>query len=377
VAEPVERGVSNLELFFDLVFVFTLTQLTSLLEHGVSVEAAIRTALILTVLFWMYGGFVWLTNQVPPDNTPRKLLLLVGMGALLICAMAIPRAFDDRGVAFGIGYLLVVIVHGGLYIEAYGAAALRFVPANIVGALSVTAAGFFGGLVAYALWVAAIVLQFSAQLLLRFLERGRPAGFDLRPAHFVERHDLLLLIAFGESVVATGIGASGLVFDAGVAGAALLGLALTAALWWTHFGDDDDRAERTLRSAAVPERAQMAINAYFYAYIVMLFGVIAIAAGVRLSLEHVTDALVLGSALLLAGGVALYLAGDGVFRRVMRVGPARYRAVAAILSLGAAVLGVAVSAAAALATLVALVIATLVFEGRRLEGAGSAPRARS
>ena len=119
--EPIERGVSNLELFFDLVFVFTLTQLTSLLENGVSVEAAIRTVLILTVLFWMYGGFVWLTNQVPPDNTPRKLLLLVGMGALLICAMAIPRAFDDRGVAFGIGYLLVVIVHGGLYIEAYGA----------------------------------------------------------------------------------------------------------------------------------------------------------------------------------------------------------------------------------------------------------------
>ena len=174
--EPIERGVSNLELFFDLVFVFTLTQLTSLLEHGVSVEAAIRTALILTVLFWMYGGFVWLTNQVPPDNTPRKLLLLVGMGALLICAMAIPRAFDDRGVAFGIGYLLVVVVHGGLYIEAYGAAALRFVPANIVGALSVTAAGFFGGLVAYALWVAAIVLQFSAQCSVSSSAAGQPGS---------------------------------------------------------------------------------------------------------------------------------------------------------------------------------------------------------
>jgi low temperature requirement protein LtrA len=143
--EPIERGVSNLELFFDLVFVFTLTQLTSLLEHGISVEAAFRTALILTVLFWMYGGFVWLTNQVPPDNTPRKLLLLVGMGALMICAMAIPRAFDDRGVAFGIGYLLVVIVHGALYVEAYGTAALRFVPANIAGALCVTAAGLVGG----------------------------------------------------------------------------------------------------------------------------------------------------------------------------------------------------------------------------------------
>lgn len=369
--EPVERGVSNLELFFDLVFVFTLTQLTAVLEHEVSIEAAFRTALILTVLFWMYGGFVWLTNQVPPDNTARRLLLLVGMGALMICAMAIPRAFDGRGVAFGVGYLLVVIVHGGLYLEAYGAAALRFVPANIVGALCVTAAGLVGGLEAYALWVAAIVLQFGAQLLLRFLERNRPAGFDLRPAHFVERHDLLLLIAFGESVVATGIGASGLVFDAGVAGAALLGLALTAALWWTHFGEDDDRAEHTLRSAAVVERAQMAINAYFYAYIVMLFGVIAIAAGVRLSLEHVTDVLALGPALLLGGGVALYLAGDSAFRRVMRSGPATFRAVAAILSLGVVALAVTVSAAAALAALVVVVVATLMIEGRRLEGVGS------
>jgi low temperature requirement protein LtrA len=101
----------------------------------------------------------------------------------------------------------------------------------------------------------------------------------------------------------------------------------------------------------------------------LLFGVIAIAAGVRLSLEHVTDALALGPALLLAGGVALYLAGDVVFRRVMRVGPATYRAVAAILSLGAFVLGIAVSAAAALATLVAIVIATLVIEGAQSKGA--------
>jgi len=173
-----------------------------------------------------------------------------------------------------------------------------------------------------------------------------------------------LLIAFGESVVATGIGASGLVFDAGVAGAALLGLTLTAALWWTHFGDDDDRAEHTLRSAAVPERAQMAINAYFYAYIVMLFGVIAIAAGVRLSLEHVTETLAIGPALLLGGGVALYLSGDAVFRNVMRLGRAGYRAMAAVLSLAAVALAVTVSAATALATLVVIVVVTLAIEGR-------------
>jgi low temperature requirement protein LtrA len=95
----------------------------------------------------------------------------------------------------------------------------------------------------------------------------------------------------------------------------------------------------------------------------MLFGVIAIAAGVRLSLEHVMEALALGPALLLGGGVALYLAGDAVFRHVMRLGPPTYRAVAAVLSLAAVALGVTVSAAAALAGLVAIVVVTLAIEG--------------
>jgi low temperature requirement protein LtrA len=180
---------------------------------------------------------------------------------------------------------------------------------------------------------------------------------------------VLLLIAFGESVVATGIGTTGLVFDAGVAAAALLGLALTAALWWTHFGDEDDRAEHTLRSATFEERVQMAINAYFYAYIVMLFGVIAIAAGVRLSLEHAAEPLAIESALLLGGGVALYLAGDTAFRQIMRLGPTRYRAVAAVLALGSVALGVLASAAAALASLVVIVVAMLVVEGRGHRGA--------
>jgi low temperature requirement protein LtrA len=117
----------------------------------------------------------------------------------------------------------------------------------------------------------------------------------------------------------------------------------------------------------------MAINAYFYAYIVMLFGVIAIAAGVRLSLEHVTDALALGPALLLGGGVALYLAGHTLFRRVMRLAPTTYRAAAAVLSLGAVAVAVAVSAAAALATLVAIVVATLVIEGRAIAARAQVP----
>ena len=115
VDDEVGRGVSTIELFFDLVFVFTLTQLTALLEHDVTLEAAAQVALIFVVLFWMYGGFVWLTNQVPPDRTLRRLLLMAGMATFLVCALAIPEAFGNAGLTFGVGYLMVVTVHGALY----------------------------------------------------------------------------------------------------------------------------------------------------------------------------------------------------------------------------------------------------------------------
>jgi len=115
-----ELRVSTLELFFDLVFVFTLTQLTTLLAGDLTAGTMTRVVLIFDVLFWMYAAYAWLTNMVPPDRTARRLLLTVGMAAFLVCALAVPRAFDGGGVAFGLGYLLVFGVHGGLYAEVAG-----------------------------------------------------------------------------------------------------------------------------------------------------------------------------------------------------------------------------------------------------------------
>ena len=137
-----EQRVTSLELFFDLVFVFTLTQLTGLLAGDLSVVSGVRVALIFVVLFWMYGGYAWLTNQVPPVLPVRRLLLILGMAAFLVCALAIPRAFDGGGLAFGLGYLLVVLVHGGLYTSVYGRTMAVWVgPFNVLAALSVIAAG--------------------------------------------------------------------------------------------------------------------------------------------------------------------------------------------------------------------------------------------
>src|SRR5690349_16880067 len=118
--EETAYRVSTLELFFDLVFVFTITQLTSTLAADTSPLGFARVVVMLSVILWIYLGYLWLTNTVPPNTTARRLLLMAGMGGFLVIALAIPNAFGAAGVAFGLGYLIVNLVHSGLYIAAGG-----------------------------------------------------------------------------------------------------------------------------------------------------------------------------------------------------------------------------------------------------------------
>ncbi len=368
-----EQRVSTIELYFDLVFVFTLTQLTALLEHDLTLGTAAQVVLIFVVLFWMYGGYAWLTNQVPPHGAARRLLLFGGMGAFLICALSVPEAFGDTGVTFGVGYLLVVVVHAGLYAETHGTAVLRFVPLNVVGALAVIVAGLVEGPVAYALWLVPIVFQYVTSIyVMRSVDDLRRAGFDIHPTHFVERHGLLLIVAFGESVVAIGIGIGDAALDLGTLGAALLGLALASALWWAYFDEDANRAEAALLAASVNHRVRMSVNAYFYAYIPMLLGVVMVAAGVALAIEDVGGAVELGPALLLGAGVALYLAGNVAFRAALGIRQVAYRISVAAVALVSPVLGLFVAVLAQLISLLVLLAAMLVLEARRRSKLASA-----
>lgn len=253
-----EHRVSTLELFFDLVFVFTITQLTVLLADDLTPRGAGRVLLIFTVLFWMYGGYAYLTNQVPPDRPVRRLLLLLAMGAFLVCALAVPTAFGDGGVAFGLGYLVVVITHSALYSQAHGRGVLWFALPNALSALSVTAAGFFDGAAALGLWALALLFQFVTPAISRRATApgaGPAAGTTIEvqlggigAAHFVERHGLLLIIVFGESVIAIGIGVGSLPLTFGIAVGAFLTLAVGAALWWMYFVRDEGRAEHVFAS---------------------------------------------------------------------------------------------------------------------------------
>jgi len=177
--------VTTLELFFDLIFAFTLTQLAVVLTPGkthVWATSVLRVLLIFGLLWWMYGGYAWLTNTRSPARNPERLLLVFGMTGFLIVGLAIPQAFGGDGVAFGLGYLLVVLVHAVLYARV-NRQIWRIAPFNVTSALLVIAAGFTSGIARYALWVAALVIQAGAPLVVRL--GGR---FEIRPGHFAERH---------------------------------------------------------------------------------------------------------------------------------------------------------------------------------------------
>jgi low temperature requirement protein LtrA len=351
--------VSTLELFFDLVFAFAITQLTGILSHDVSVLDGVRVLLVFGALWWMYGGYVWLSNARTPVRASERLLMLLGMAGFLIVGLSIPHAFGRDGVALGIGYLIVVLVHAWLY-QRVNRNIARVVPFNLGAALLIIGAGVVKGWGAYVLWAAALALQQASPLFIRV--RGR---FDIQPSHFVERHGALVIIVFGESVVDIGTGAEGHAVTVSLALSAVLGLALAAALWWAFFGvGDDERAEQAMLAAEPAARPALALAAYFFAYIPMLLGVVALASGVRQAIVNTGRTLPAGPCVALGCGVALFLAGTAAFRHALHIGPRSWRLGAAGVSLAASAVGVAVSVAAEIALLTVIVGVALVLEGR-------------
>jgi low temperature requirement protein LtrA len=368
-AEPVEGDpradarVSTLELFFDLVFVFTITQLTSVLASHPNGAGVLRVGLMLVVIWWMYGGYAWLTNVVAPDRIAYQLLLLGGMAAFLVISLAIPTAFAGGGIAFGIGYLVVVLIHSGLFRRSQagesGLAILKVAPLNVFAALSILAGGIAGGTARGILWGIAVAVIILPSL------RPPDPRFVIAPGHFVERHGLVVIVALGESVVAVGIGATAHALTAGLIAVAVLGLALSACLWWAYFGDgEDEKALEAMRSASPRERPRLALNGFYHWHLLILFGIIALASALENGIAHAGEQLAFARALALGGGVACFLLGDALFRRTLRIGALRWRLAAAPLALATIPLGTEVSAVTQLAALVAVLVACLTLELR-------------
>jgi low temperature requirement protein LtrA len=358
--------VTTLELFFDLVFAFTLTQLTAVLDGGLSVAAIGRVLLVFGLLWWMYEGYAWLTNAMPPVHATERILLLVGMAGFLVVGLAIPHGFGRDGVVLGLGYLLVVLVHAFLYYRV-NANILRVAPFNVASAVLVIIAGLAGGAGRYPLWIAALAIQLGSPLVVH------PRNlFELRPAHLSERHSALLIVALGESVAAIGIGAAVRPGHAAGAGvrlvvSAVLGLALAAALWWIIFGgDDEERVEQVLTAASSEQRTQLALAALFYGNVPVLLGLVAMAAGVQEAIAESgrPTAGHPAAAAVLAAGAALFLAGDAAVRRLLGTGTIGLRVTGAVAALATIAVGAVAGLDAQLALLTVLMAAMLAAEQR-------------
>jgi low temperature requirement protein LtrA len=353
---PVEDAprVTTLELFFDLVFVFTITQLTSVLFRAPNVHGVAHVLVMLGLIWWMYGGYVWMTNAVRANTGARRLLLLGGMGGFFVLSLAIPSAFAGSGLAFALAYLVVVLVHSLLFTRATAVSAARAIltlaPYNLAAALVVVLGGAVGGHTQFVLWAAAATFEWLTPWI-----RGTK-GFVVAAGHFVERHALVVIVAIGESVVAIGAGASTLPLDAALVGVALLGLALSACLWWMYFSGHEVHGERTLASLPVAQRAWASLVAFGYWHLPILFGILAIASVEREAAEHPYRSVSWARAVILAAGASAYCLGNAHLRRTLRIDGARSRALAGVLALATAPLGALAAPTAQMAALVALLV---------------------
>jgi low temperature requirement protein LtrA len=371
VDPPEAIRVSTIELFFDLVFVFAITQLTSLLAHEPTVVGLARVLLVFGTLWWMYGGYAWLTNAVPPRRLLLRLLILLGMTGFLVVALAIPTAFDSGGVAFGLGYLLVTLVHAGMFTLSTRQTVIRAIrllgPVNAISALLLVVAGFTDGPLQWILWSAAFLVLWTSPLY------AAVEGFSIQASHFVERHGLIVLIALGESIVAVGIAVSEDGLRPGSVITAGLGLVLAAALWWLYFDGEDERAERALHRAPAGRTQWLALYAFGYGFLPVLGGIIVLAAGVKNAVAHHGEPLAASTAWFLAAGAAAYVAGLAWFRRCLGIRPVGPRLALAAAALPSAVVGLTVSPEAQLGVLAITVVAGIVAESaweRQRRGGG-------
>jgi low temperature requirement protein LtrA len=360
-----EHQVTPLELFFDLVFVFGLTQVTRLLSDDPTWTGMLHGMLVLAALWWTWEVYAWLTSSTDVDEGGVRLLMLASMGAMLFVGLAVPGAFGDDAVLFGIAYLLVRLLHLVLTATVVRDepdrrdSFIRFAQPAIAGPALILLAGFLEGRERIAVWLLALAIDYLGPLVV-----GLGRGWRVAPEHFAERHGLIILIALGESIIAIGLGA-GVSLDAGVIAAAALGIVVVSALWWLYFDVAAIFARRRLALAEGLEQYRLALYPYSYLHLPMVAGIVLFALGLKTTLAHPGDELDTVPAVALCGGAALYLLGHVAFlyRTTGRI--FRRRTIGAVVLLALIPVAEAIPALAALALVSAVCAFVVAYEAIR------------
>jgi low temperature requirement protein LtrA len=364
-----EERVTPLELFFDLVFVFAITQVTGFLAANQTWEGLLRGGLLLAALWWAWAAYAWLTNTLDPEEGAVRLAVFASAAAMVIVALATPMAFGEEALVFAVAYFIVRVLHVVLFAIAgrddpeLFAAVRRFAPGAVIGPTLLLIASFVDGPVEIGLWVAALSIDYLSALI------GRGRGWRLSPAHFVERHGLIIIIALGESIVAIGVGAAGLPLDAPRIAAAVLGMVVAAALWWSYFDWVIYVSQARITDAHGADRARLALDLYTYLHMPMVFGIVLFALGMKETLGHVDEPLGIIAAIGLCGGLALYMAAHVAHRLRTGGGWGHGRPTATVVLLALIPVATMVPALVALALAAATCVALIAYEALRYRGA--------
>lgn len=327
--EQNEARVTPLELFFDLVFVFALTQVTAFMADELSWQGILRGVLVIMLLWWAWTGYAWLANVASAEERPITLAILTGMAAMFVLALCIPEAFDDlpgglRGpVVLAICYLLFRLMHLVMFLiisredRELRRQVLRFALSAVAGSVVLLVASQFDGWLQTGLWMLALLADYVGTALGGFKGWRLPA-----PGHFSERHGLIVIVALGESIVAIGVGVAKEPITWVIIAASVLGLILSSALWWTYFDVSALLGEHALATEPIQTRARLARNAYSFGHLPLMIGIVLVALGLKEVLLYVSDRshhtltepLSNVALAALVGGAAIYLLGHVVFK---------------------------------------------------------------
>jgi low temperature requirement protein LtrA len=319
--DGVSQRASSLELFYDLVFVFAITQVSHLLLVHLTWTGVLQSLIVLFAVYWSWNYTTWTTNELDTETISVRLLLLGLMLVSLLMSVAIPQAFDSYALLFAASYVAIqigrhffltfVAADGGtVERERAGRILTWFV---VVGVLWIAGA-LVDGTGRYALWLVALTLDYSAPLVTYWVPGRRrlpPETWHVGTEHFAERFGLFIILALGESIVITGATTSDLVLKPERIAAFIMAFLASAAIWWLYFTSVAALGEHYLEVA--DSRTTLARDAYTYLHVVFVAGIILSAVGDELVIAHPIEILPPYEVAAVAAGPAIYLLAHALF----------------------------------------------------------------
>ncbi len=314
--------VTYVELFFDLVFVFAVTQLSHGLLHHLSLAGAVETGLLMMAVWWVWIYTSWITNWLDPERAPVRLLLFVLMAAGLVLSASIPTAFAERGLAFAgafvfmqVGRSLFMLWALKLHDERNYRNFLRITLWLALSGIFWIAGGFAGSHARLGLWATAIVIEYvmpAAGMWVPGLGRSTTADWNIDGGHLAERCALFIIIALGESVLVTGATFAELPWSVPTIAAFTVTFVGSVAMWAVYFNIGAERASRQIVRSDDPGR--LGRSGYTYLHILIVAGIIVSAVADELVLSHPLGHTDLKTLLVTVGAPALYLLGTALFK---------------------------------------------------------------